>query len=451
MSAAAGLAVRSLRHRATTFVATFVTVLLGTALIGSFATLAETATGPVPDVDAETLTVMGAVVGGWGSLIVLFAVASTTGIAVAQRDVEVGLLRVVGATPRQVRQLVRTETLVVSLVAALLGAALAAGTGRALLALLREGGLVSGSVAYGGGPASLGLTVAAVLTTCLVASTVTGRRATRGAPSVVPGEGRLEARRLPWWRVLAGLLLVGYGIAMGVVTIAVTRHSDDPYDAMATSGSSSILVGVGLATLSPVLLRWLSTPLRPLLDRLPGGATGHLAAFNTSRRAALLGGVLGPVIVLSAAAIGTLMVVGIDQRTVTGAPGADTDLINLLNNVVVGMLSLFAAILVVSSFAAVVSHRRAELRRLWLLGATPGQVTGSVLAEAAVVATVGVGLGAVASLASIVPFAVARDEGLVPDGQLWLPPLVVAGVVALTLLAARSAVHRAAPLAAVSR
>ena len=42
-----GLAWASLRHRATAFTATFVSVLLGTALIGSFATLVETATGPV--------------------------------------------------------------------------------------------------------------------------------------------------------------------------------------------------------------------------------------------------------------------------------------------------------------------------------------------------------------------------------------------------------------------
>ena len=42
-----GLALRSLRHRAPPSLATFVSILLGTALIGSFATLVETATGPI--------------------------------------------------------------------------------------------------------------------------------------------------------------------------------------------------------------------------------------------------------------------------------------------------------------------------------------------------------------------------------------------------------------------
>ena len=105
------LAFASLRHRATASLATFVTVLLGTALMGSFATLAATGTGPVSATDQETLFIMGAVVGGWGALIVLFAVVSTVGITVTQREVEIGLLRTIGATPRQARRLVRAETL----------------------------------------------------------------------------------------------------------------------------------------------------------------------------------------------------------------------------------------------------------------------------------------------------------------------------------------------------
>ncbi len=252
---------------------------------------------------------------------------------------------------------------------------------------------------------------------------------------------------MPWWRVLIALLLVAYGLAMGVVTIAVMADSDDPYAAMQTSGSSSILVGVGLAILAPVLLRWCAAVARPFVGRM--GAAGHLAAFNTSRRAHLLSGVLAPVIVFTAASIGTLMLVGIDGRTLAET-NPDSDTINLLNNVVTGMLSVFAAIMVVNAFAAVITHRRAELARLRLLGGTPEQVRGSVLAEAGIVAVVGIVLGTLASLATVIPFAVARDEGIVPDGQLWLPPLLAAVAVAITLASAAGAVRRVtaqAPLA----
>ncbi|MBO0869583.1 MAG: ABC transporter permease, partial [Micromonosporaceae bacterium] len=99
------LALRSLRHRPAAATATLVAVLLGTALVGSFATLVQTglaASGP----DRQTLMIMGAVVGGWGAIIVLYSVAATVGLTAAGREAETGLLRTIGATPGQVRRLV---------------------------------------------------------------------------------------------------------------------------------------------------------------------------------------------------------------------------------------------------------------------------------------------------------------------------------------------------------
>ena len=434
------LALRSLRHRSTAFVATFVTVLLGTALIGSFATLIETAFGPVSDADAESLTIMGAVVGGWGALIVLFSVASTMGITVRQRAAEIGLLRTIGGTPRQARRLIRSEAFLVTSIAAVAGAALAWPGGRALLAMLRSGGMVADGVEYAGGAASLGSAAVGVVLTAMIATSIAGRRAVRGPATLALSEARAQTGRMRWWRVAAGVLMIAYAVALGVITITVTADDPDPYAAMQTSGSASILVAVGLAVLAPVLLRWAGTLARPLIG---SGAAGHLAAYNTTRRAHLLAGVLGPVIVLTATAIGTLMAVGIDGRTLTGVPEDEAEVINLLNNVVTGMIALFAAIMVVNAFAAVLSDRRLELHRLHLAGATPDQVSASVLAESAIVAVAGVVLGALASLATVVPFAVARDEGVVPDGQLWLPPVIVVGVVLLTLGAARGGLTRA--------
>jgi putative ABC transport system permease protein len=435
-----GLAFASLRHRTTASLATFLTVLLGTALMGSFATLAQTATGPVSDIDGDTLFIMGAVVGSWGALIVLFAVVSTVGITVTQRETEIGLLRTIGATPRQASRLVRAETLLVAVVASAAGAALATLGGRALLALLRDHDVVSDSVRYDAGAAPAATALLIVLVS-VVGSGIAARRATRGPATVAPSEGRADHERLARWRVVTAVLLIGYALAMGVVTITVTADDPDPYAAMQTSGSCAILVSLGLASVAPWLLRHLSVLARPVLG---AGVAGHLAAYNTRRRAHLLSGVLAPVTVLTAAATSVLMAVGTDNRTRPSGTDKDAQTINLLNNVVVGMVVLFAAVVVVNTFAAVVAHRRAELHRLWLLGATPQQVESSVLAEARIVAGVGVVLGLLASLATIVPFGVARHEGVVPDGQLWLPAVVVAGVVALTLLSARSAVRRAA-------
>ena len=79
------LALRSLRHRPKAAVATFLAVLLGTLLIGSFATLAESS-GAASGTDADTLVILGAVVGGWGAVIVLFSVASTVGITTTRSE-----------------------------------------------------------------------------------------------------------------------------------------------------------------------------------------------------------------------------------------------------------------------------------------------------------------------------------------------------------------------------
>ncbi|WP_296603533.1 ABC transporter permease [Nocardioides sp.] len=434
-----GLAWRSLRHRATASVATFVAVLLGTALMGSFAALAASASGPVSTADHDTLTTMGTVVGAWGAIIVLSAVVSTVGITVTQREVEIGLLRTVGATPGQASRLVRAETLLVAALGSALGAGLAWLGGAALLTLLRNTGTVADSVPYSPGLAPLA-TAALVVLVSLLGSGFAARRATRGSASITPSEGRPGTGRLPWWRVAAAVALFGYSAAMAVVTITVTAHDDDPYSAMATSGQLGILVAVGLGCLAPWLLRVLSPATRPALGR---GAAGYLAAYNARRRSRLLSGVLAPVIVLTASGISVFMIVGTDDRTRPAGFEDDARTINLLNNVVVGMMVVFAAVVVVNTFAAVVAHRRSELRQLWLLGATPHQVEASVLAEARGVAAIGVVLGALASLVAVIPFGVARHEGVVPDGQLWLPPLVMAAAAALTLLAARSAVRRA--------
>lgn len=434
-----GLALRSLRYRATAFAATFVSILLGTALIGSFATLVETSTGPMSSTDQDTLIIMGAVVGSWGTMIVLFSLASTIGVTVRQRDVEIALLRTVGSTPRQARRMIRIETLLVALLASGVGAVVAGVGGRALLAMIREGRMVSDSVTYAGGPTSLGLAALAVVLTSLVSASIAGRKATNGPATIALSAGLSGGQRMHWWRVLAALLLVGYGVLMGVITVTVTADSDDPYAAMQTAGSSSILVGLGLALLAPLLLRWFASAIRPVVGRL--GATGHLAAYNTSRRAHLLSGVLAPVIVFTAASVGVLMLVGIDGRSVA-VKSPETDTINMLNNVVVAMISLFAAIMVVNAFAAVIAHRRGELAKLRLVGATAEQVRGSVVAEAGIVAAIGVILGLVAALATVVPFALARDEGMAPDGQMWLPPALALLAVLLTLASAAGAVRR---------
>ncbi len=436
------LALRSLRHRPTAVAATLVTVLLGTAMMASFATLVESAAGAHDD-DRELLIIMGAVVGGWGALIVLFSVASTVGIIAEQRIREGALLRTIGATPRQVRALIVYEAGVVTVLAAAAGAAVASIGGPALFDALQRGSLITSASTYAGGPPSLAAAAGIVALVGTVAAGIASRRATRGTAAFSLRQADVPARRLRWWRILIGILLVAAGLVSAVVTITVTGKSTDAYAAMQTSGSASIVVGVGLATLAPVLLRLLARPLRPLLA---GSGSGHLTAENTTRRAHLLAGMLAAVIVLVSTAVGTLLMVGIDGRTLTafGDPEGVGGTILMINSVVIGMICLFAAVMVVNAAVAVVAHRRPELDRLWRLGATSGQLRTSIVLEAAVVAVIGILLGLLGSTATAVPYSIVRHEGVVPNGQLWLPPLIAVVAAVLAVGSAWGAQRRAA-------
>ncbi|MEK8144423.1 FtsX-like permease family protein [Streptomyces sp. M10(2022)] len=52
------------------------------------------------------MSVSASVVGGYGSLLVFFAIASTLTVNVRQRGEEIHLLRCTGATPAQIRRMV---------------------------------------------------------------------------------------------------------------------------------------------------------------------------------------------------------------------------------------------------------------------------------------------------------------------------------------------------------
>ena len=168
---------------------------------------------------------LGAVVGGWGAVIVLFSVASTVGITTTQRATEIGLVRTIGATPRQARRLINRETSTIAVTAAVVGSAVALGTGRLLFSVIQSGGLVSDAVEYDATPLSVAAAALLVLVASTVASSFAARKATSGPAGVLVQSGAAEGGRVRWWRVAIGLLLVGYGVVMAVITITITNRS----------------------------------------------------------------------------------------------------------------------------------------------------------------------------------------------------------------------------------
>ncbi|MFJ3670218.1 FtsX-like permease family protein [Streptomyces sp. NPDC090106] len=413
------LAMRSVRRRPGRFLATLLSAFLGAAVVMTFGSLHDTAAGSgVDSVSAETLTTAASVVGGYGTLLVFFAVASTLTVTVRQRAPELEVLRCAGATPGQIGRMVVSEAVAVALVGA--GAAVGPAMlgGRLLLDVFQDTGQVAGSVGYSFGPVALltgvGITVVAAAGAALLAV----RRVARA------GRPRGRARGF----------LANAALVTGAVSVTSTFAMDATDAAlMAAPAYGAILLSVGFALRAPRLLEG-------VLDRLDlSGASGWLAVRNLRERAAHLAGILMSLILFTAVAAATLTMQAVESDAVAASGlvrSVDAKNLQTLNFTVVGIIVVFVCVMLVNSLYAATAYRRGEFGRQRLAGATPGQVLGTVGTEALVLTVTGVFFGTVAALAGIVPFTVVRGDAVLP-GQAFGVWLVV-GSVALVVVVGTS-------------
>lgn len=145
-----GLALQTLRHRKSGFVASFLALFLGAVIVAACGGLMETgirASAPPPrtgtghavvlfspiEHEATRLVSLSAVFGGIAAMVVVFVVGSTLAVLVQQRMREMALLRAVGSLPGQIRLLVVSETLVIGALATALALAPGHYAGRLML------------------------------------------------------------------------------------------------------------------------------------------------------------------------------------------------------------------------------------------------------------------------------------------------------------------------------
>lgn len=410
------LSLRSIRHRPGRFLATLLSAFLGAAVIMTFNSMHDTAAQDgVDSTSAETLSTAAGVVGGYGTLLVFFAVASTLTVNVRQRAAELELLRCSGATPAQLKRMVVGEAVVVALV----GAALAIGPamlgGRALLDLFQDSGQVAESVPHDFGPIALISGIDITLLASAGAAFLAVRRATRGQ------EKRGGARKF----LAYAALLVG---AASVTSTFAFSESDAAL--MAPPAYGAILLSVGFALLAPRLLEG-------VLNRLPlSGASGWLAVRNLRERAGHLAGILMSLILFTAVATATLTMQAVESDTVEAlgiTKSIDDKTLETLNLTVVGIIVVFVCVMLVNSLYAATSYRSREFGQQRLAGATPGQVLGTVGIEGLILTVTGVVFGALAALAGIIPFTVVRSDEVLPGEVYGIALAVVAVAAAVTL------------------
>jgi putative ABC transport system permease protein len=410
------LAMRSIRQRPGRFLATLLSAFLGAAIIMTFNSMHDTAArSGVDPVSAETLTTAASVVGGYGTLLVFFAVASTLTVNVRQRTAELELLRCSGATPGQLKRMVVGEAVAVALVGAVLAIGPAMLGGQAMLEVFQDSGQVARSVDHSFGPVALLSGVGVTLLAAAGAAFLAVRRATRR-------HGRRgRARTLSAYAAL----LTGAAAVCSTFALSATDGA-----LMAAPAYGAILLSVGFALLSPRLLRG-------VLDRLPlSGASGWLAVRNLRRRADHLAGILMSLILFTAVATATLYMQAVESDAVEASAltkSVDAKNLETLNLTVVGIIVVFVCVMLVNSLYAATTYRSREFGQQRLAGATPGQVLGTVGVEGLILTATGLFFGTVAALAGIIPFTVVRTDSVLPDQGLGIWFAVVSVAAAATL------------------
>jgi putative ABC transport system permease protein len=222
------------------------------------------------------------VFGGIALFVGAFVIYNTFSITVAQRTRELALLRMLGATRRQVLRSVVSEAALIGLMASLvglLGGLLLVPGLRALFAAIGADLPDTASV-IATRTIVVSLLVGVVVT--VIASVVPALRATRIAPIAALREGLTAPAKAGRKRIIAAALLCLGGA--GTVAYGLVGGASGSGAAL-TLGAGSVVVFLGVALLSPQLVRPIAALVGAPLERF-FGVSGRLARENATRNPA---------------------------------------------------------------------------------------------------------------------------------------------------------------------
>lgn len=268
------------------------------------AILEPEAVGRIRYLGAQLLVAMA----GLGLFVTVFVVSSTLALAASQRRREIGLLRTIGATDRQVRRLILGEALLLGVLGAAVGAVLGSALAPILARLLFHWGLEP--------HAEITLTAWPVVTAWLIGVAVAvlgawsaSRRAARVGPLEALREAAVE-RRLSKVRLGFG----GLALALAGWLASATASSTSEHRTSNALLTACVLI-VAATLLAPLAIRPL-VRVATLLLRGPAGPVVRGEMLNAQRRSASL---VAPVI----ATVGfTVMLTGM-VTTMLGAYPAE--------------------------------------------------------------------------------------------------------------------------------
>ncbi|MEV6548070.1 FtsX-like permease family protein [Streptomyces sp. NPDC051597] len=257
----------------------------------------------------EMLTALGGSFGGVATAVAVFTAAGTVTLSVGQRRREYALLRAIGATPRQIRRTIATETLLVAPLAGALGCLPGVALATWWFGQLRDKGAVPGAVELSVSWIPLLAAGGAAVLTSFLSGYLAARRPSRVKPGEALRDASVERLRPGWIRTPLGVAALGGGIALSGVAAAEKGE-----DAANAALGVVMLFMLAVALLGPLIARacagLFGLPLRA------AGAPASLAAANSRTNARRLASAITP-IVLATAFSSTLVFLHTSEDRVT--------------------------------------------------------------------------------------------------------------------------------------
>jgi putative ABC transport system permease protein len=193
----------------------------------------------------------------------MFVVASTFGFVVAARRQELAMLRLVGATPRQVRRMVLGESAAVALIASVAGCLIATAVAPGFAALLRARGVTDVALEMPAPWLPWAVAAPCGAGVALLGSWRASKRAAKVSPATALRETGVERRRPGAWQILIGTTCLGGAVAVLFVVEQIT-----PLFALVIAILLPEVVVVGLVCFGGVIFPLLAGLLaRPFVGR----------------------------------------------------------------------------------------------------------------------------------------------------------------------------------------
>ncbi|MGW6928977.1 FtsX-like permease family protein [Lentzea sp. NPDC054927] len=272
--------------------------------------------------------------GGYAVLVAIFVVASTLALTVEQRRREFALLRAVGATPRQVRKLIGVETLVVSVIAGVIGSVLGIAVGYGLRGAFANIGVVPADFELSISPLPLVASLLIGIAAARLAAWSASRRPSSINPVEALGEAAVQRKDVGRIRLAIGYVLMAIGAAATTVPFFLRGQLGAAMSVMAT-----LVLIIGLSLAGPRVIGGAVRLIAPALGRF-SGVSGYLASANLLKNSRRLAAAVTPLML----AIGFAVVNYYSQTTFTAAVQQETTRSITADHVITGVAGVPAEV-----------------------------------------------------------------------------------------------------------